>query len=129
MDFRSIVAQGSALASATTDSLLLVLSAEQAQTQDPALDSLIKDAQLGQDFELKAGRTLYVHRPQGVKAARVALAVAADGSPKAFKAAVTKGLGVLKELGTAQVEREEGMGYTPRVDDAPFVVCADKERT
>lgn len=129
MDFRSIVAQGSALASATTDSLLLVLSAEQAQTQDPALDSLIKDAQSGQDFELKAGRTLYVHRPQGVKAARVALAVAADGSPKAFKAAVTKGLGVLKELGTAQVVIAAGQGYKLGADHAQSLVLAVNELT
>ncbi|MDE2594476.1 MAG: leucyl aminopeptidase [Burkholderiales bacterium] len=129
MDFRSIVAQGSALANATTDSLLLVLTADQAQTQDPALDSLIKDAQSGNDFELKSGRTLYVHRPQGVKASRVALAVAADGSPKAFKAAVAKGLGVLKELGTAQVVVATGKGYKLEADHAQALTLAVHELT
>ena len=66
MDFRSIVAQGSALAQATTDSLLLILTPELSETKDPALDSLIKDARSGNDFELKTGRTLYAHPPSGV---------------------------------------------------------------
>ncbi|MGE5451459.1 MAG: leucyl aminopeptidase [Acidobacteriota bacterium] len=129
MDFRSIVAQGSALAHATTDSLLLVLTAEQAQTQDPALDSLIKDAQSGNDLELKSGRTLYVHRPQGVKASRVALCVAADSTPKAFKAAVAKGLGVLKELGTAQVVVAAGQGYTLTAEHAQALTLAAQDLT
>lgn len=129
MDFRSIVAQGSALANATTDSLLLVLTPEQALTQDPALDSLINDAQSGHDFELKAGRTLYVHRPQGVKAARVVLAVAADDSSKSFKSAVSKGLGQLKDLGTAQVVVAAGAGCKLTADHARALVQAASDLT
>ncbi len=129
MDFRSIVAQGSALAQATTDSLLLILTPELTETKDPALDSLIKDARSGNDFELKTGRTLYVHRPQGVKSARVVLAVAADTSAKAFKAAVAKGLGVLKDLGTSQVVVAPAQGYALTAAHAQALVVAASDLT
>lgn len=129
MDFRSIVAQGSALAQATTDSLLLILTPELSETKDPALDSLIKDARSGNDFELKTGRTLYAHRPQGVKSARVVLAVAADTSAKAFKAAAAKGLGVLKELGTTQAVVAPASGYTLTAAHAQGLVAAASDLT
>ena len=129
MDFRATVAQGAALSQATTDSLLLVLTADQASAKDPALDSLIKDAQTGQDFELKAGKVLYVHRPASCKAARVVLAAAADGSAKAFKAAVSKGLSQLKDLGTAHVVVATAEGLTLTAEHAQALVLAVNELT
>lgn len=129
MDFRSIVAQGSALAGVTTDTLLLILTADHAETGDPALDSLIKDARSGQDFDVKAGRTLYAHRPQGVKASRVVLSVAADASAKAFKAAVAKGVAAVKDLGTAQLTVSAGKGWVLDADHAKAVVLAVSEST
>jgi leucyl aminopeptidase len=63
------------------------------------LDDAVKHG----DFEFKAGRCLYLHRPAGLKAARLAYVAAADGSAKALKAAIAAGLSQLKALGVAEV--------------------------
>lgn len=81
MDYRSSVAQGSTLSQVNADALLLVITPEQSQTTDPVLDALIQDAVEADDLALKAGRALYLHRPRGVKAARLVLAVASDATP------------------------------------------------
>jgi leucyl aminopeptidase len=52
---------------------------------------------------LKKGKVLYLHRPAGVAARRLVLAVAGDGSVKAFKSAVALGLGALKSSGAKTV--------------------------
>ncbi len=80
MDYRSSVAQGSTLSQVNADALLLVLTPEQGQTGDPVLDALIQDAIEAGDLALKSGRALYLHRPRGVQAARLVLAVAAEGA-------------------------------------------------
>jgi leucyl aminopeptidase len=103
MDYRTTVAQGPALSQVNADALLVIVTPTQSTTGAPELDSLIKEALASGDFALKAGRTLYVHRHAGVKAARVVLSAAADASVKAFRAAVTKGLAPLKDLGAAHV--------------------------
>ncbi len=103
MDYRSSVAQGSTLSQVNADALLLVLTPEQSQTTDPVLDALIQDAIEAGDLALKSGRALYLHRPRGVQAARLVLAVATDAQPKAFKAAVVKGLSLLKDGGAGHV--------------------------
>jgi len=99
MDYRSTVAHGPALSQLNADALLVVLTADQGSTGDPVLDQIVKDAVAAGDFVLKTGKSLYVHRPVGVKASRVLLLAAADGSPKAFKAAVAKGVAQIKDLG------------------------------
>jgi leucyl aminopeptidase len=99
MDFRfqAIVAGASAHAA---DALLVVVAGEQAATGlDKPLAALYADALEHGDFELKAGRCLYLHRPVGVKAPRLAFAAAANATPKAFRAAVAAGVGALKALG------------------------------
>ncbi len=103
MDYRSSAAQGSTLSQVNADALLLVLTPEQSQTTDPVLDALIQDAIEARDLALKSGRALYLHRPRGVQAARLVLAVAADAQPKSFKGALTKGLALLKDSGAAHV--------------------------
>src|SRR6476620_5329649 len=97
MDFRHQIASPETLAGVATDALVVVIAGDAIDASlDPAVAALVKDAVSHGDFQLKAGRTLYLHRPQGLKAAR--LVVAAAGSPtiKAFRAAGANAFGVLK---------------------------------
>ncbi|MBL3041905.1 leucyl aminopeptidase, partial [Klebsiella pneumoniae] len=79
---------------------------------DPVLDQIAKDAIAAGDFALKAGKSLYVHRPAGVKASRVVLLAAADATPKALKAAVGKGLAHIKDLGAVHAALAVAAGVT-----------------
>mgnify|MGYP002784636052 CR=1 FL=1 len=100
MDFRTQTATTESLSQATADALLIVLAGEPKQQRlDKPLAALLADALSVGDLAFKTGRSLYLHRPAGVKAARVVFAVAADTGPKAFKAAVAAGLALLKPLG------------------------------
>jgi leucyl aminopeptidase len=100
MDFRSQVIPASGIAGIAADALLVVLAGTSIpEGLDAPLAALLSDAVKQGDLELKAARALYLHRPAGVKAARVVFAVAADATPKAFKAAAAAGLGALKQLG------------------------------
>ncbi len=104
MDFRHQVSPSSGLASLAADALLLILAGERLDDAlDPALARPLNEAIAQGDFQLKAGRSLYLHRLAGVKAARVAVAFAKGDSPKAFKAALASGLGLLKGLGGKHV--------------------------
>jgi leucyl aminopeptidase len=129
MDYRFAVAQGPALSQTSADALLLVLTADQATSADPVLDKLVKDAIASDDFALKSGRSLYVHRPAGVKAARVLLLAASDGKPKSLKAAVAKGLAQLKELGAAHVAVALAKGLSLSAEHAQAVVLAAADAT
>jgi len=100
MDFRNQAITPAAVASAQADALLVVTVGAKALTGlsrnlVQAIEAAVKQG----DFAYKAGRCLYAGRIGGVKAPRVAFAAAADASPKAFKTALTHGLGVLKGLG------------------------------
>jgi leucyl aminopeptidase len=90
MDYRSQVASSPALSSFSTDVLLLVLTPEQSKSGNPAIDQIVQDAIKAGDLELKAGQSLYVHRPVGLKAPRLALTVAAGSSVRELKAAVAR---------------------------------------
>ena len=96
------------------DALLIVSAGtEQPKGLEAALASMFADAVTQGDLELKAGRSLYLHRPAGLKAARLAFAIAADASPKAFKAAVASGVAALKALGVKHLA-------IARAGDAPL---------
>jgi leucyl aminopeptidase len=102
MDFQYQATPAQGLVSLPADALLVVVvgTAMPSALEKP-LAALLADAVAQGDFEFKPNRVLYVHRPPGVKSARLAFACAADGSPKAFKAAVAAGMGALKALGVA----------------------------
>jgi leucyl aminopeptidase len=104
MDFRHQVTGRAALAGVQVDALLVVLVGE---TLDPALDPavarLVQDAVDQGDLALKKGKALYLHRPAGLKAARFAVAIAADASPKAVKAAAAQALGLVKHGGARAI--------------------------
>ncbi len=97
MDFRTQSASLDALAGINADALIVVIAGE---ALPPKLDKAVADAakdaiKLG-DFELKAGKTLLVQRPAGMKAARLALAAAGKPGLKSAKAAAAAALGLVK---------------------------------
>ncbi|MFN3888432.1 MAG: leucyl aminopeptidase [Aquabacterium sp.] len=129
MDYRSTVAHGPALSQLNADALLVVLTADQGSTGDPVLDQIAKDAIAAGDFALKAGKNLYVHRPAGVKAPRVLLLGAADGSAKAFRAAVAKGVAQIKDLGVAHAAVAVASGVALDAAHARSLVLAVADAT
>ena len=111
MDFRSQNTTPESLSKIAADALLVVVAGEPGQQRlDAPLAVLLGDALQSQDLTAKPGRTLYLHRPAGVKAPRVVFAVAADGGAKAFKAALVAGLGVVKPLGVKHLAVAFGGG-------------------
>jgi leucyl aminopeptidase len=100
MDFKHLSASSSSLAGVAADALLLVLHGDALpSTLDPVLSSLLQDALKAGDFELTSGKSLYLHRPVGVKAPRLMVCQASAGTAKAFKAATAAGVAHLKTLG------------------------------
>jgi leucyl aminopeptidase len=101
MDFRHQISSPDTLAGLACDALLLVVTGDGVDVAlDAPLAALLRDAVAQGDLTLKAGKSLYLHRPAGVKAARVVFAVAGSASAKAVKAAVALGLGHIKGTGT-----------------------------
>jgi len=97
MDFKTQVAGAGGLAALSADALLvLVVGDKPPVALDAPLADLLAAALKDGDFELKPGKTLYAHRVAGVKAPRLALAAAGDGSVKALRKAALAGLGLLK---------------------------------
>jgi len=130
MDYRFSAAQGAALSQIAADALLVVLTADQTTTGSEALDKLIKDAVSSKDWECKAGKTLYIHRPAGVKAPRLVLSGAADASVKAIRAAVGKALAEVKSRGGVQhvaltcsavLDAAHAQALVQAVDEATYV--------
>jgi leucyl aminopeptidase len=97
MDFKTQVTEPAAWRSVAADALLVVVCEGATQAMlGKALWSALSDAIAHGDFEYKAGRCLYVHRPEGIKAARLVFAAATNSSAKAFRAALAAGLGAIK---------------------------------
>jgi leucyl aminopeptidase len=104
MDFRHQLTGRDGIARANVDALLVVLVGEVLDAGlDPALARLVRDAVEQGDLALKKGKALYLHRPAGLGVARLAVAVAADGTPKAVKAAATHALNLIKHGGARHV--------------------------
>src|SRR5450755_2088184 len=100
MDFRHQITTPGALAGVRVDALALVVTGEALDPAlDPVLAALLADAIEHGDLKLKKGKTLYVHRPAGVRAARVVIAVAADATAKAVKAAAMQAIALVKGSG------------------------------
>ena len=100
MDFRRQITTPGALSGASVDALVLVLIGEALDPQlDPALATPLADAVEHGDLKLKKGKALYLHRPNGVRAPRVAVSVAEDASAKSIKAAAAQAIGLIKGSG------------------------------
>ena len=103
MDFRSQAASFDALAGFNADALILVVTGEALpETVDKDLAALVKDAVKLGDFEFKAGKTLSLLRPAGIKAPRVVIAAAGKASLKAARTAFQAALGQLKGRGATR---------------------------
>jgi len=124
MDFRHRIAAPASLAGVEVDALVLVVAA----TVDPALavplSSLISEAVSDGDLVLKKGKSLYVLKPAGVAAKRLVVTVAADGSAKAFKAAVATALSTVKSSGAKSVGVALGHAATLGAEHAEALVTA-----
>jgi len=97
MDFQTLALSEAGVAAVAADALVVVLPAAGDLPQfGGAVDAALADALKGGDLERKAGKSVYLPRVPGVKAARVVLAVARDSSAKAFKSAVASALSTVK---------------------------------
>ena len=129
MDFRHQVLSLTTLSSLNVDALLLVVAGDALDTPlDEKLKAPIEDAIAQGDFQLKAGRTLYLHRLPGVRAGRVVVSAAPDASPKAFKAAVAQGMAALKHTGAKRVG-VAAWGVEPEAAHAEALVVAALDAT
>ena len=133
MDFRHQVSAPGNLSALQADALLVVVGISADNTLDgmldPKLAGPIGEAISQGDFQLKAGRALYLHRVAGVKAPRVVVAAAASGTAKAFKAAVASGIAQLKGGGARHVA--VALGGTGELGDqhAEALVAAVSDAT
>ena len=127
MDFRHHVAAPSDLAGIEVDALVLVAGDAIDPTLAAPIASLVERAIADGDLTLKKGKMLYLHRPPGVVASRVVVAVAADASAKAFKAAVAQGLTALKSSGakTIGIAAANGAVLGEAHAEAAIVAAAD----
>ncbi len=104
MDFHHQISSPDKLAALSCDALVLVVTGD---TVEPGLATplaaALSDALAHGDLELKAGKSLYLHRPAGVRAARVVFAAAGASTTKAFRAAVASGINLVKESGAKHV--------------------------
>jgi leucyl aminopeptidase len=104
MDFKHQTAPLQTISRVGADALLLVVHGDLAKTGlDDAVANLIRTALSDGDFELKAGRTWYVHRPAGLSAQRLVVVAAGGADAKAFRSALVSGLKQLKPMGAAVV--------------------------
>ncbi|MEP7295908.1 MAG: leucyl aminopeptidase [Burkholderiales bacterium] len=130
MDFRHQISSPGALAGLTCDALVLVVTGD---AVDPALDAplaaALSDALAQGDLALKAGKSIYLHRPVGVRAARVVFAVAGAATTKAFKAAVASGIAHVKGLGAKHVAIGHAGASTLTDAQAEAAVAAVREAT
>ncbi|WP_119354783.1 leucyl aminopeptidase [Azohydromonas sediminis] len=118
MDLRTQTLPAAGVAGVAADALLVVVVGTAApRGLDAALAPLLADALEHGDFEFKPARVLYLHRPAGFKAARVALAAATEPTPKAFKAAVAAGLAALKAPGVKRLAVAVAADDTDAIDD------------
>ncbi|MBV8471353.1 MAG: leucyl aminopeptidase [Burkholderiaceae bacterium] len=102
MDFRTQSASLQALAATSADALVVVLAGDSLPADlDPAIAELVKDSIKLGDFEFKAGKTLLLQRPNGVKAPRLVLAAAGKATLKAAKTALQAALGLVKARAAA----------------------------
>ena len=104
MDFKSVALGTAGLAGLGADALMVVVAGTTMPSDvEASVAAVLRDAVKSGDLELKAGRSLYVHRPTGLKAQRLVFVVAADDAAKSFKSAVSAGLAAVKGLGVAHL--------------------------
>ena len=127
MDFDIQVAAADGLSRVQADALVVVLAGEAApKGLDKAVAAALESARSDGEFALKPGKVVLLHRAAKLNAPRLVLAVAADGSPKAFHKAVAAALGLLKSGGSAHVAVWLA-GASPQGDHAEALALAGAE--
>jgi leucyl aminopeptidase len=101
MDFRHQQTTAAGVSAFNADALLLVIAGNKLPSDLPkplaqAVQAAVKEG----DLALDNGRSLYLGKLAGMKAPRVAVAVAADASARVIKSALAQGLAQLKGLGS-----------------------------
>jgi leucyl aminopeptidase len=135
MDFRHQISELNALANITCDALMLIVPVEAnaaslGKLLGLELASLLKDVLVQGDLEFKSGRSLYLHRPAGLKAVRLVLTVASGLTAKAFKVAVSHGVKHLKATGAKHVAVALAAATESLTDDhAEALVAAVRDCT
>ncbi len=100
MDFKTQLAGKDGLCGLAADALLLVMGGTTVpEDLDAPLAAALKAALDSGDLQAKAGQALYLHRVDGVKARRVAVAVAGDATPRSWRKAVAAGVAAIKSGG------------------------------
>jgi leucyl aminopeptidase len=132
MDFNTLIVPKSGLAGLVTDAVLVLLVGTDAKALSATLEAPIAaalDAAVeGGDLSMKSGQAMLLHRAAGLKAARLVLAVAGDGSAKALKKALAAGLALVKGGGTAKLAVASAGAAAP-ADVAAVLVAAVDEAT
>jgi len=130
MDFRHQISAPGSLAGLTCDALVLVVTADAVDAAlDAPLAAALNDALKQGDLTLKAGKSIYLHRPVGIRAPRVVFAVAGAATAKAFKAAVASGINLVKGLGAKHVAIGYAGSATLTDAHAEAVVAAARDAT
>ena len=118
MDFEFKALTTGGLAAVQADALLVVVGGTAVpRGLDKALAALLDDAVSQGDFEFKANRCLYMHRPAGLAARRLLFVAAGDASAKAFRAAIAAGLAALKTSGIADLAVTR-VGFDAALDES-----------
>lgn len=132
MDFRHIVAAPKDLASLACDALIVLVSADPKDLNLPKpWAATVADAVQGGDFELKAGRSLYLYKPAGSSMARVLFVAVPNVTPKSLRSAFGKALASLKDskakhvavalVGAGALTAEHAEGLVLAAADATYV--------
>ncbi len=104
MDFRHQVASLDALGSVACDALLVVVGGDKAEASlDAGVKKALADAVAAGDFEFKRGKSVVLHRPAGVKAARLVFAACGAPTAKSVKTALAAGIAAIKGGGSKHV--------------------------
>jgi leucyl aminopeptidase len=104
MNFKTHVAGSTGLCGVAADSLLVLIVGGTLPTAlDKPLAAVLSGALQQGDVTFKDGQSLYAHRVEGVKAARVAFVMVGHATCKALCKAVASGVGLLKGGGAKDV--------------------------
>ncbi|HEU4460162.1 MAG TPA: leucyl aminopeptidase [Methylibium sp.] len=129
MEFKVLATASEKLAQTAADALIWLVT-EDAATQgtDPALRALLEQVVDAGDLAWKPGRSVLLHKPQGLVAKRLVIAVASGGgaaSAKAVKAAVGAALAQVKQLGVKHVAVLLGMPCDDAHAEAVVAAASD----
>ena len=128
MDFHILCTAPEGWSGIETDALMVVLPPQESiSALDRGLAAALKSARDAGEIEPKAGKSVLIHRPARVKAARLLFVVAADLSARAFLKAAQAGLGQLRQGGSRDVVVAVATGEGPAPEHAEALAQAAHE--